>query len=823
MEVFKAFTALSLKDMISSPLRGIRAALNATTNAAAGLGTRMGKVAIAMAPVAMVAGVVLGAFGVGAVKAMAFESAMADVARVVRFDTHAELAAMSKTVKDLSGRLPETAEGIAGIVKMAGEVGVAKDDLAAFAEQAVKMGVAFGLGSNEAARMMDDWRQGMHLTMPQLVSLTDAVGHLSREMRVSSADIGKLVQNVGGLAKVYGLTEHQTAALGTALMSAGVAGPEEAGTAMQKFMAVLSRSDAMSKTAEDALKSLGFSAAQVAKDMQIDAQGTIFSVLQALSGQSKDKQNALMFELFGVGANQTIGALGPLLSNMETLEKSFALVGNQANYAGSMQAVYTERVQATDMALKIMRNKFDNVARSIGVLFLPAISWAAIRLGYFADALRYVAESSFGQKFLKVAGALAVGVIGFTAFSGAIWGITKLAPIVAKALLPLKAAILGVGWPVLAVIAAIGLLYVAWRSNFGGIADTMKRWGRNIALVGRGVIEVFRTLTDGTGVIRGELAKEIKAAGLEGFVTTVARVVYRVQSFFAGLWDGLDFARPLSLFMPIGDKLATTIEKLGLLFARVFGSEVTSATAGFYDLGKVVGGAVSWSFEALATVVHLVANGLGMLISGIVGVVAFFSGDFVTAGQMGQDILDALADSFMSLADLFRIGDWLRAAWTEGIEYLGSIDLFESGARILETLKAGILSAASSVTEGVKGVFSSIRDLLPFSDAKTGPLSELTLSGSRIMTTLAEGVKAGAGALVASIDESLAAITPEVPHFSEQTLEDSHEDSQGGSGRTGPSYVFHIGNITLPDVKDGQDFMQSLQDLVDEYGGGQLA
>ena len=44
----------------------------------------------------------------------------------------------------------------------------------------------------------------MHL-MPQLVSLTDAVGHLSREMRVSSADIGKLVQNVGGLAKVYGL------------------------------------------------------------------------------------------------------------------------------------------------------------------------------------------------------------------------------------------------------------------------------------------------------------------------------------------------------------------------------------------------------------------------------------------------------------------------------------------------------------------------------------------------------------------------------------------------------------------------------------------
>ena len=822
MEVFKAFTTLSLADMVSSPLQRIRGAMAATTNVAASLGTKMGKVAVAMAPVAMVAGVVLGVLGVGAAKAIAFESAMADVARVVRFDTRAELEAMSKTVKDLSGRLPETAEGIASVVKLAGEYGVAKDDLAIFAEQAVKMGVAFGQSTDEAARMMNDWRNGMSLTLPQVFSLTDAVGYLSREMQISSGDLGKLVQNVGGLAKVYGLAEHQTAALGAAFMATG-AGPEAAGTAMQKFMTVLSRSEAMSTTAADALKSLGFSATQVAKDMQIDAQGTILSVLQALSGQSKDKQNALMFDLFGQGATGTIGVLGPLLSDMGNLEKSFALVGDQANYAGSMQAVYTERVQATDMALKIMRNKFDNVARSVGVLFLPAISWAAIRLGYFADALRYIAESSFGQKFLKIAGALAVGVIGFTAFSGAIWGITKLAPIVSKALLPLKAAILGLGWPFLVIIAAIGLLYAAWRSNFGGIADTMSRWGRNISLVGQGVMEVFRTLTDGTGVIRGELAKEIKAAGLEGFVTTVARVVYRVQSLFAGLWEGLDFTRPLAIFMPIGDKLAAAVEKLGQLFARVFGREITSATAGFYDLGKMVGGAVSWGFEALATVVLLVANGLGMLISGIVGVVAFFSGDFVTAGQMGRDILDALADSLMSIADLFRIGDWLRAAWTDAIDYLGSIDLFESGVRILETLKAGILSAASSVTDSVKGAFSGIRDLLPFSDAKTGPLSELTLSGSRIMTTLAEGVQRGAGALIDSIDESLAAITPEVPHFSARDLEAPGEDSQGGYGRTGAVYNVHIGNITLPDVKDGQGFMQFLQDLVDEYGWGELA
>ena len=58
----------------------------------------MGNLALAMAPVALAAGVMLGAFGMAASKAMAFESAMADVAKVVNFETQSEFQAMNKTV-----------------------------------------------------------------------------------------------------------------------------------------------------------------------------------------------------------------------------------------------------------------------------------------------------------------------------------------------------------------------------------------------------------------------------------------------------------------------------------------------------------------------------------------------------------------------------------------------------------------------------------------------------------------------------------------------------------------------------------------------------
>ena len=65
----------------------------------------MGSLAVAMAPVALAAGVLLGVFGLAASKAMAFESAMADVAKVVNFDTQAEFDAMSETVKEMAVKL----------------------------------------------------------------------------------------------------------------------------------------------------------------------------------------------------------------------------------------------------------------------------------------------------------------------------------------------------------------------------------------------------------------------------------------------------------------------------------------------------------------------------------------------------------------------------------------------------------------------------------------------------------------------------------------------------------------------------------------------
>jgi TP901 family phage tail tape measure protein len=815
MEVFRAFAALSLTDLISGPLRAVRASLDATGTATLGLGQRMGRLALAMAPVAVGAGVLLGAFGACAARAMTFESAMADVAKVVNFDSQAEFRGMSDTVMDLAGRLPMAQEGIAAIIAAAGQSGVAKADLAGFAEQAAKMGIAFDLTGDQAGKMMADWRAGMDLSLPRVYALADAVNHLSNNMNATAPALGEVIQRAGALAMSCGLAETEVAALGTAFLSAG-ASPEVAATAMKKFVGVLSRGDAMSKRARESFAELGLSSAQLSKDMQTDAKGTMFKVLQALATKPKDMQIGLLTEMFG---EESIGAIAPLLANMGNLTKAFELVGDATAYAGSMQAEFEARSKTTENALQLMRNRLGNLSIAIGTAFLPAIGWAADKLGLVAEALREAASSPFGQAVLKAAGALSVAAVGVTALSGALWGLSKVGPALVRVFAPLKAAILGLSAPVLAVVAVVGLLYAAYRTNFGGIADVVDRWYSNIKLVFRGVVAVFESLSGSTGKITGKLAEDIKAAGLEGIVTTIGKIVYRVRAFFQGLRDAFDLSAAVAAVTPAILKLRDLLDRLGAAFGVAFGGGVSTAADSCRSLGEIVGTVVNKALEALATGLNIAVNAVTMVVSAFQALAALFSGDFTGACQAAQNFWQALLDSLMSLADLFKVGDWLRAAWADAMEYLGSINLYESGVRILETLKEGIMSAAASVKDSVTGVFQSIRDLLPFSDAKEGPLSQLTLSGSRMMTTLGEGILNGAGALKNIFAGALRFITPELPPIADPDARRRREDADAGAVDRGKTVTIHIGTITLPDVDDAKGFIRSLEGLVDEYGG----
>ncbi|MFY2157982.1 hypothetical protein ACOSZF_20445 [Cytobacillus firmus] len=74
----------------------------------------------------------------------------------------------------------------------------------------------------------------------------------------------------------------------------------------------------------------------------------------------------------------------------------------------------------------------------------------------------------------------------------------------------------------------------------------------------------------------------------------------------------------------------------------------------------------------------------------------------------------------------------------------------------MTTLVDGIKSMASAPFKAIKSALAKARELLPFSDAKTGPFSQLTHNGGKIMSTLAEGVYNQTGALHRSMNQAFA-------------------------------------------------------------------
>jgi len=81
---------------------------------------------------------------------------------------------------------------------------------------------------------------------------------------------------------------------------------------------------------------------------------------------------------------------------------------------------------------------------------------------------------------------------------------------------------------------------------------------------------------------------------------------------------------------------------------------------------------------------------------------------------------------------------WIMAALNAVTEWLFGFSLYDAGANVLRTLVDGIKSMANVPVEAVKGVVQRVRNLLPFSPAKDGPLRDL--HQIRLIETIADTV-----------------------------------------------------------------------------------
>lgn len=445
---------------------------------------RMGKANEMAKKGLMIAGAGAAALAVPVKLSIDFESAMADVKKVVDFDTPQQFKQMENDIISMSTRLPMAAKDIAAIYAAGGQSGIAKNELTQFAETAVKMGVAFDITAEESGQAMAEMRTAFKMSQSEVTTLADKINYLGNNTPAAAKGIMDIVQRIGPLGEVGGFASGSIAALGATIRGMGVA-EEVAATGIKNMMLALVAGESATKGQHNAYIELGMDAKKVAQDMQKDAEGTTLSVLKAISKMDKYKQAAMLKELFG---SESLGSISPLLTNMKALEDNLGKVADKQKYAGSMEKEYAARAETTANNIVLAKSAMAALGITIGNQLLPGVNSITEK---FTDVIKSVqtwaqANPALSSSLTKIAvgaiaivGGLSALSIGAIAIFGPMMMVARGFGVVALAAKGMSMALLTnpITWIVLAIAGAALLIYKNWApisAFFVGIWNTIK-------------------------------------------------------------------------------------------------------------------------------------------------------------------------------------------------------------------------------------------------------------------------------------------------------------------------------------------------------------
>lgn len=361
-------------------------------------------------------------------QAMKLETAMADVGKVINFEGKQREEMAAANLRLASDRLISssgmTAVDLAKIEYAAGQSGIGNEEktsagkqarIMEFTRDAAIMGSAFDINAETAGSTMAGWKASMKLDRAQTLDLADSVNYLGNNFNATAADIAAVVKRFGAVGSASGLSPEQTAALSAALLNPGTE-KEIAGTGFKNFTSALVAGKSATKGEKAQWKELGFDPEQLAKDMQTNAPATIMEVLKAIRDQPRDEQAAIATTLFG---SESIGAIQPLLENLDPLEKAFAMVGDKSKYAtsklgemGSMMQEAAGVANTSRTGWNAFTARLTRLSTVVGNAMLPVLNAVLVPLGALVDGLSWAAET-----FPNLTGTLAVAAAGIAALN----------------------------------------------------------------------------------------------------------------------------------------------------------------------------------------------------------------------------------------------------------------------------------------------------------------------------------------------------------------------------------------------------------------------
>lgn len=338
--------------------------------------------------VALGTGAAVTGLGVGIARdAIKAESAFADVKKQFDFESKEDELKFKNELQKIitEKKIAISLDELYGAAATAGQSGLKEDEAIPYIEAATKMGVAFGMSREEAAKYMFTWRNAFGKTLPELEELTDQINYLGNNTGATEIQISEFLTRLGNIPKLAGMAENQTAALGASLIEMGMA-PEVAATGAKKLINALTAGKAVKGNEQKAFDMLGINPQYLAKQTQKDPEKAMEKVFQRLSKLKAEDQAAVMKMLFGeegkvAGAN--------IMKSYDKYKQNLAMVKDKNIYGGATEKEYENRKNTTENDLMVLKAQFAIVTSELGTELLPLIKEGSI---YLMDFLKKITQ-----------------------------------------------------------------------------------------------------------------------------------------------------------------------------------------------------------------------------------------------------------------------------------------------------------------------------------------------------------------------------------------------------------------------------------------------
>ncbi|PTI20881.1 phage tail protein [Staphylococcus warneri] len=396
------------------------------------------------------------------------------------------------------------------------------------------------------------------------------------------------------------------------------------------------------------------------------------------------------------------------------------------------------------------------IARTVGIMMmLGGIFWALMAP---VLAVSSVLSNVFGTSLLSVIGHIArfissTGILrtvltlvqgAFRLLMNPIATIGRLLPLLSGAFEALGAVIAGISWPILAIIAVIGILVgtiiYLWKTNEGFRQMITEAWNGIVTAISGAISSIINWFMQLWASIQQTLQPIMPILQMLGQVfmqvlgVIVMGIIQALIFTFQSLWTAVSV-----IFTAIGGIISVVVQIIVGLFTALIQLLTGDFSGAWLTLQNMVSNVMNTIWNTLVSIWNQISNFIFSVLNRILGT------NITSWGQIWSAITGFVTRIWNSVSSWFgrvvsTVGSKMVQAWnyvkSHGAQWVTAI--ISAMGRFVQGVVSGFFRVVSSVGNGMRNAVNKVKSFA----------SSFVSAGLDMMRGLVNGIKQGASAVI---------------------------------------------------------------------------